>query len=153
MATEMMPTIRHQTIPVGRSKNWNKRPRSGLWIVEPLRAGTLKPPNPRARSEGPYTQTLEGPRHPPGAFLSILPEPRRCGMPSPEEYRQRAKEARDQANEFHNEWERQGLLIIADQYERLAAYKDLTARPSGVTAPARANLEETATPPASTEAK
>ena len=49
-------------------------------------------------------------------------------MPSSEEYRQRAREARKQANECRNEWERQGLLIIAQQCERLAAYKDLTAR-------------------------
>jgi hypothetical protein len=68
-------------------------------------------------------------------------------MPSrPEEYRQRAKEARDQADACRNEWERQGLLIIADQYERLDAYKNLTARPPGVTAPAKPNLKETATP-------
>jgi len=52
--------------------------------------------------------------------------------PNPEEYGQRATEARNQANACRNEWERQGLLIIADQYERLAAYKNLTARPSRV---------------------
>ena len=69
------------------------------------------------------------------------------GMPSPEEYRQSAKEARKQANACRNQWERQGLLIVADQYERLAAYKNLTARPSRVTAPARANHgEKMATP-------
>ena len=68
-------------------------------------------------------------------------------MPSPEEYRERAKKIRDQANACRIEWERQGLLIIADQYERLAAYKNLTARPSPVTAPAQANLKETVTPP------
>ena len=67
--------------------------------------------------------------------------------PNPEEYGQRATEARNQANACRNEWERQGLLIIADQYERLAAYKNLTARPSPVTAPAQANLKETVTPP------
>jgi len=67
-------------------------------------------------------------------------------MPSPEEYGQRAKKARDQADACRNEWERQGLLIIADQYERLAAYKNLTARPSRVTSPAKASLKETATP-------
>jgi hypothetical protein len=49
-------------------------------------------------------------------------------MPSPEEYRKRAKEARQQANRCRNELERQGLLIIADQCERIAAYKDLTGR-------------------------
>src|SRR6516165_11956 len=70
------------------------------------------------------------------------PSPRHRGMPSPEEYRQRTKEARNQANACRNEWERQGLLIIADHYERLAAYKSLTA----LTAPAKANLKETATP-------
>ena len=47
--------------------------------------------------------------------------------PNPEEYGQRAKEARNHANACHNEWERQGLLIIADQYDRLAAYKNLIA--------------------------
>ena len=52
--------------------------------------------------------------------------------PNPEEYGQRATEARNQANACRNEWERQGLLIIADQYERLAAYKNLTASPSRV---------------------
>ena len=57
-------------------------------------------------------------------------------MPSSEEYRQRAKEARKQANECRNEWERQGLLTIAQQCERLAAYKDLTARRSVPSAPA-----------------
>ena len=46
-------------------------------------------------------------------------------MPSSEEYRKRAKEARKQANECRNEWERHGLLMIAQQCERLAAYKDL----------------------------
>jgi hypothetical protein len=59
-------------------------------------------------------------------------------MPSPEESRQRAKEASNQANASRNEWKRQGLLIIADQYERLAAYKNLTASPYRVTAPAKA---------------
>ena len=57
-------------------------------------------------------------------------------MPSSEEYRQRAKEAHKQANECRNEWERQGLLTIAQQCERLAAYKDLTARRSVPSAPA-----------------
>jgi hypothetical protein len=54
-------------------------------------------------------------------------------MPSPEDYWQRAKEARNQAKACRHDWERQGLLIIADQCERLAAYKDLTTL---VTAPA-----------------
>ena len=66
-------------------------------------------------------------------------------MPSPEEYRQHAKKARNQANACRYEWERHGLLIVADQYERLAAYKNLTAGPSRVTAPAKADLKETAT--------
>ena len=35
-------------------QEWTKAPRSGLWIAEPLRAGPLKPPSPRARSEGLY---------------------------------------------------------------------------------------------------
>jgi hypothetical protein len=47
-------------------------------------------------------------------------------MPSSEEYRKRAKEARKQANECRNEWERHGVLTIALQCKRLAAYKDLT---------------------------
>jgi hypothetical protein len=55
-------------------------------------------------------------------------------MPSPEEYRRQAKEVRTQAKACSHDWERQGLLIIADQCERLAAYKDLTARE---TAPAQ----------------
>ena len=44
-------------------------------------------------------------------------------MPSPEEYLRRAAEARKQADACRNEWERQGLLMIAQQCERLAAYK------------------------------
>jgi hypothetical protein len=59
-------------------------------------------------------------------------------MRSPEEYRKGAKEARKQANACRNEYERQGLLIIADQCERIAAYKDLTGR---VTAPAQADRQ------------
>ena len=57
-------------------------------------------------------------------------------MPSAEEYRRRAKEARKQANACRNEWERHGLLTIAEQCERLAAYKDLTGPSTPVTAPA-----------------
>jgi hypothetical protein len=49
-------------------------------------------------------------------------------MPTSEEYRNRAKEARKQASQCRNEWERHGLLMIAEQCERLAAYKDLTIR-------------------------
>jgi hypothetical protein len=52
---------------------------------------------------------------------------------SPEEYRKRAKEARQQANTCRNEYERQGLLIIAEQCERIAAYKDLIG-PDGLLA-------------------
>jgi hypothetical protein len=59
-------------------------------------------------------------------------------MPSPEEYRQRAKKARNQAKACRHDWERQGLLIIADQCERLAAYKDLMDR---VTTPTQAELQ------------
>jgi hypothetical protein len=54
-------------------------------------------------------------------------------MPTSEEYRQRAKEARQQANACRNQWERFGLLIIAEQCERLAAYKDLTRGSSPAT--------------------
>ncbi len=68
-------------------------------------------------------------------------------MRSPEEYRKRAKEARNQANSCRNEYERQGLLIIADQCERIAAYKDLTDRPSRVTAPPQADPVKTVRPP------
>ena len=45
-----------------------------------------------------------------------------------------------------NEWERQGLLIIAEQCERLAAYKDLTAGPFPITAPAKDELKVAAHP-------
>jgi len=57
-------------------------------------------------------------------------------MPSAEDYRKRAKEARKQANACRNEWERQGLLTIAGQCERLAAYKDLTGPSIPANAPA-----------------
>ena len=57
-------------------------------------------------------------------------------MTSAEAYRKRAKEARKQANACRNEWERQGLLTIAEQCERLAAYKDLTGSSTPATAPA-----------------
>jgi hypothetical protein len=67
-------------------------------------------------------------------------------MPSPEEYRNRAKEARKQANACRNEWERQGLLIIAEQCERLAAYKDLTGRSVPATAPTQDDLKERGNP-------
>jgi hypothetical protein len=55
-----------------------------------------------------------------------LPIARLRSMPSSEEYRKRAKDARQEANVCRNEWERQRLLTIADQCERIAAYKDLT---------------------------
>jgi hypothetical protein len=58
-------------------------------------------------------------------FLTLV---RLRRMPSSEEYRKRAKGARKQAKECRNEWERHGLLTIAEQCERLAAYKDLTGR-------------------------
>jgi hypothetical protein len=67
-------------------------------------------------------------------------------MLSPEKYRKRAKEARNQANACRNEWERQGLLIIAEQCERLAACKDLTAGPFPITAPAKDELKVAAHP-------
>ena len=57
-------------------------------------------------------------------------------MPSAEEYRKRAKEARKQANACRNEWERRGLLTIAEQCERVAAYKDLTGPSVPAIAPA-----------------
>ena len=62
-------------------------------------------------------------------------------MASPDEYRERAKEARKQANECRNEWERQGLLMIAEQCERLAAYKELTGLPNPPYAPPRMILK------------
>ncbi len=63
-------------------------------------------------------------------------------MPSVETYMQRAKAARKQANACRDEYERQGLLIIADQCERIASYKNLTGSPSRVTAAAKAALLE-----------
>jgi len=50
---------------------------------------------------------------------------------SREEYRELAKQARNRAKACRHDWERQGLLIIADQCERLAAYKDLRAAQGG----------------------
>ena len=67
-------------------------------------------------------------------------------VPSPEEYRKRAKESRKQANACRNEWERQGLLIIAEQCELLAAYKDLTGRSVPATAPVQDDLKERGNP-------
>jgi hypothetical protein len=63
-------------------------------------------------------------------------------MASPDEYRERAKEARKQADECRNEWERQGLLVIAEQCERLAAYKELTGHPNPAYAAARNDLKD-----------
>lgn len=48
-------------------------------------------------------------------------------MPSCDEYRHRAERARREAKMCLDEWERQRLLIIADQLERIAAYKELTS--------------------------
>jgi hypothetical protein len=48
-------------------------------------------------------------------------------MPSPEEYRKRANEARKQAAECGCEFERRSLLAIADQLERIADYQNLVA--------------------------
>jgi hypothetical protein len=59
-------------------------------------------------------------------------------MLRPEEYRSRAQEARKQASACRNEWERQGLLMIAQQCERLAAYKELIS-PAVATDQARAS--------------
>src|SRR5215471_18385204 len=101
---------------------------SPAWIVDCRTSPGGPPQAPQPPSPFGRSLHLEGPRHAPGLFSRILPTPRLCGMPSPEEYGQRAKKARDQADACRNEWERQGLLIIADQYERLAAYKNLTAR-------------------------
>ena len=39
---------------------------------------------------------------------------RLMAMPNAEEYRNRAKDARNQANECRNGWERHGLLTIAE---------------------------------------
>ena len=50
-----------------------------------------------------------------------LPIARLRSMPSYEEYRKRAKEARQEANVCRDEWERQRLLTIADQCEPIAA--------------------------------
>jgi hypothetical protein len=47
-------------------------------------------------------------------------------MSTSEDYRNRAKEARKQANECRNEWERQGLLTIAEQCERLGIQRPHT---------------------------
>ena len=52
---------------------------------------------------------------------------RLMAMPNAEEYRNRAKDARNQANECRNGWERHGLLTIAEHCERLAVYKELTS--------------------------
>ena len=48
-------------------------------------------------------------------------------MPSCEEYRERARRARREAKVCRDEWERQGLLAIADQLDRIASYKELTS--------------------------
>jgi hypothetical protein len=48
-------------------------------------------------------------------------------MASCEEYRHRAERARREAKMCRDEWERQILLAIADQLERIVAYKELTS--------------------------
>jgi hypothetical protein len=68
-------------------------------------------------------------------------------MPSCEEYRKRAKEARQEANVCRDEWERQRLLTIADQCERIAAYKDLTNGSVAATGRARNIQKPTVSPP------
>ncbi len=47
-------------------------------------------------------------------------------MAKPQEYRERAKRARQEAKLCRDEWERQRLITIADQLERIADYKELT---------------------------
>jgi len=52
-------------------------------------------------------------------------------MAKPEEYRERAKRARQEAKVCRDEWERRRLITIADQLERIADIKELTsARPA-----------------------
>jgi molecular chaperone GrpE (heat shock protein) len=48
-------------------------------------------------------------------------------MARPEEYRERAKRARQDAKACRDEWERERLITIADQLERIAEYKELTS--------------------------
>ena len=48
-------------------------------------------------------------------------------MARPEEYRERAKRARQEAKVCRDEWERHRLMMIADQLERIADYKQLTS--------------------------
>jgi hypothetical protein len=48
-------------------------------------------------------------------------------MPTCEEYLERAKRARQEAKVCRNEWERQRLIMIADQLEQIACYKGLTS--------------------------
>jgi hypothetical protein len=50
-----------------------------------------------------------------------------AGMARPEEYRERAKRAREEAKACRNEWERQRLILIADQLEQIADIKELTS--------------------------
>jgi len=61
-----------------------------------------------------------------GAQLSMA-FMRYTGMAHPEEYRERAKRARHEANVCRDEWERQRLITIADQLERIADIKELTS--------------------------
>jgi hypothetical protein len=48
-------------------------------------------------------------------------------MAKPEEYRERAKRARQEAKVCRDEWERQRLIMIADQLEQIADIKELTS--------------------------
>ena len=48
-------------------------------------------------------------------------------MAKPEEYRERAKRARQEAKVCRDEWERQRLIAIAEQLERIADIKELTS--------------------------
>jgi hypothetical protein len=48
-------------------------------------------------------------------------------MARPKEYRERAKRAREEAKVCRNEWERQRLIMIADQLEQIADIKELTS--------------------------
>jgi len=55
-------------------------------------------------------------------------QPHVIEMTSPEEYRQRAKRAREEATVCRDEWERQRLIMVASQLEQIADIKELTGR-------------------------
>jgi hypothetical protein len=93
-----------------------------------MKHGGSLPTSPNCRNSGKAVQRRDGWQ----LFVTFM---RLKLMPSPEEYRRRAAEARKQANVCRNQWERQGLLMIAQQCERLAAYKELS-RPSASAATA-----------------